>query len=273
MVNLKAISLRLRSVTSTSKITKAMKMVAASKLRRAEVAMKEVIPFSQASHALLDPFVGFGEGDVVGSNVLLPISSDKGLCGGVNSKIVKEVKRRLDEPDRSPVELLIVGSKARDGLTRTHGKYISESYDETYQFPTVSFTLASFVAEQMLERPADTYTIVYNKFHSVINQEVTPLTFKSPSLLEESGVMDEYEFEGDKEVILGNLYQWNLACSLYGCMLQNVTSEQASRMQAMDSASNNAKEMIGKLSIIYNRGRQAKITTELTEIVAGAESV
>ena len=102
---------------------------------------------------------------------------------------------------------------------------------------------------------------------------MTPLTFKSPDLLAESGVMDEYEFEGDKEVILSNLYQYNLACSLYGCLLQNITSEQASRMSAMDSASNNAKEMIGKLTIIYNRGRQAKITTELTEIVAGAESV
>lgn len=273
MVNLKAVALRLKAVTNTSKITKAMKMVAASKLRRAQTAMEEAMPFAEANHALMDPFVGFGEGDEEGSNVLLPISSDKGLCGGINSKVVKAVKLRLDEPDRSPIHLIILGSKARDGLNRTHGKQISLSFDETYQFPTVSFALASYVAESMLENTADSYTILYNKFKSVINQEVTPLTFKSPDLLAESGVMDEYEFEGDKEVILSNLYQYNLACSLYGCLLQNITSEQASRMSAMDSASNNAKEMIGKLTIIYNRGRQAKITTELTEIVAGAESV
>ena len=105
MVNLKAVALRLKAVTNTSKITKAMKMVAASKLRRAQTAMEEAMPFAEANHALMDPFVGFGEGDEEGSNVLLPISSDKGLCGGINSKVVKAVKLRLDEPDRSPIHV------------------------------------------------------------------------------------------------------------------------------------------------------------------------
>eukprot|EP00962_Isochrysis_galbana_P001349 scaffold343_cov120-Isochrysis_galbana.AAC.12 len=99
------------------------------------------------------------------------------------------------------------------------------------------------------------------------------MSFKGPEVLGESGVFDEYEFEGEKEEILADLYQFNLACSVYGCLLENLTSEQASRMTAMDSASNNAKDMISKLQLAYNRLRQAKITTELTEIVAGAESV
>jgi len=249
-----------------------MKMVAASKLRRAQTSMEEAQPFAIANHSLFDPYIGPKEDDKVENRVLIGISSDKGLCGGVNSKIVKDIKRQLAIPENPPTELMIVGSKARDGLMRTHAKAISVGYDMTYQTP-VTFSLAAFLAEQMLANTADTYTILYNKFRSVINQEVTNLTFKSPETLGESGVMDEYEFEGDKEVILANLYQFNLACSLYGCLLHNVTSEQASRMSAMDSASTNAGEMIARLSIIYNRGRQAKITTELTEIVAGAESV
>ena len=321
MVNLKAIQSRLKAVTNTSKITKAMKMVAASKLRRAQTALEEAGQFSTATQGLMEPYLLPKEEDEKAkSNVLLAISSDKGLCGGINSKVVKEVKTTLDNPEqpettvrlpapprptaacrgstaRPPLsltlhpypppapaprgtpqtprvrpQLMLVGSKARDGLTRTHGKHINVSFDETYAGP-VTFSLASFLAEQMLAQPADTYTILYNKFKSVIAQEVTPVTIKGPEALGGSGVMDEYEFEGDKESVVANLYQYNLACLLYGALLENVTSEQASRMSAMDSASNNASEMIGKLTIIYNRGRQAKITTELTEIVAGAESV
>merc|ERR1712151_340184 len=167
---------------------------------------------------------------------------------------------------------MIVGGKARDGLVRTHGKAISACYDEVYK-GAVTFSLASFLTEQMLATPANDYSILYNKFQSVISFEVEKLSFKGPEALGESGALDEYEFEGDKTDILANLYQFNLACSVYGCLLENVTSEQASRMSAMDSASNNAKDMINKLALQYNRLRQAKITTELTEIVAGAESV
>jgi len=177
----------------------------------------------------------------------------------------------VDEGSHTP-ELLIVGSKARDGLQRTHGKYIATSFDETYSMP-VTFSLASFLAEQMLARPVDQFTILYNKFVSVITFDVAPLVLKGPAVLGGSGIMDEYEFEGEKEDILANLYQFNLATQIYSCLLENVTSEQASKMTAMDSATNNATEMISKLTIVYNRRRQAKVTTELTEIVAGAESV
>jgi len=274
MPSVKDLGKRLKSVTSTSKITKAMKMVAASKLRQAETTMNAARPFALSVQDLMLPHIGM-KGDDKPENVLtLAISSDKDLCGGINSRVVKESKlsmAALQEQGASP-ELLVLGSKARDGLIRTHSKYFKNTYDEAYKGP-ITFSLASFLAEQMLASSAGSYTILYNKFKSVIAFDVTAMSFKGPEVLGESGVFDEYEFEGEKEEILADLYQFNLACSVYGCLLENLTSEQASRMTAMDSASNNAKDMISKLQLAYNRLRQAKITTELTEIVAGAESV
>ena len=167
---------------------------------------------------------------------------------------------------------MICGSKVRDGLVRTHSEKFSTTIDEAYN-AGITFSLASFVAEQMLATPADEYTILYNKFMSVIAFDVTPYTMKGPEVLGQSGVFDEFEFEGEKEDILANMYQFNLATQVYSALLNNVTSELASKMTAMDSATTNATEMINKLTIIYNRKRQAKVTTELTEIVAGAESV
>jgi len=273
MPSVKDLAKRLKGVTSTAKITKAMKMVAASKLRSAENTMNAARPFASSVQELMMPYLTpKAEEDKPASSVVLAISSDKGLCGGINARVVKQTKLAIEDTADTDMKLLIVGSKARDGLIRTHGKAISESYDETYKGP-VTFSLASFLAEQMLATPAETYSVIFNKFQSVIAFDVTTTTLKGPEVLGESGMFDEYEFEGDKEVVLANLYQFNLACSLYGCLLENVTSEQASRMTAMDSASNNAKDMIGKLQLSYNRLRQAKITTELTEIVAGAESV
>lgn len=273
-MSLKQLAMRIKSTTSTAKITKAMKMVAAAKLKGAERMMLAARPFATSIGSLMEPHLSPSEEDEKPeSSVLLAISSDKGLCGGINSRVVKEVKQQLaDAGEDALPTLLIVGSKARDGLNRTHGKYIDTSFDETYSMP-VTFSLASFLAEQMLAKPVDQYTLLYNKFVSVIAFDVAPKTLKGPSVLGESGVFDEYEFEGDKEDVLANLYQFNLATQLYSSLLENVTSEQASKMTAMDSATTNANEMIDKLTIVYNRQRQAKVTTELTEIVAGAESV
>ena len=167
---------------------------------------------------------------------------------------------------------MLFGSKARDGMQRTHGNHIDKSYDEMYNLP-IGFSLSSFLATEMLASEADQYSIVSHKFRSIMTQEVVTTTVKGPEVLGGSGVLDEYEFEGDKEDVLANLYQFNVAVGLYGALMENYASEQASRMSAMDSATNNANEMVSKLYIVYNRSRQAKITTELTEIVAGAESV
>lgn len=271
-MSLKQLQMRIRSTTSTAKITKAMKMVAAAKLKGAERLMLQARPFASSLKSLMDPVLSpKDEDEKPESSLVLAITSDKGLCGGINSRVVKEVKLLIGSGE-DPPDLMVVGSKGRDGLQRTHGKYLSMTFDETYTGP-VTFSLASFLAEQLLSKPADEYTLLYNKFVSVITFDVAPLTLKGPAVLGESGVLDEYEFEGDKEDVLANLYQFNLATQIYSCLLENVTSEQASKMTAMDSATTNANEMISKLTIVYNRRRQAKVTTELTEIVAGAESV
>lgn len=276
-MSLKQLSMRIRSTTSTAKITKAMKMVAAAKLKTAERMMLAARPFAQSTRTLMDSILTPSDEDETKPESLLTlaVSSDKGLCGGINSRVVKEVKLQIDAAERDGTavpEVMIIGGKVRDGLTRTHAKYITQSMDEAYG-GAVTFTLASFLAEQMLAKPVDQYTLLCNRFKSVIAQEVEALHLKGPSVLGGSGVLDEYEFEGEKENILANMYQFHLAVQIYSGLLENVTSEQASKMTAMESATTNAEDMISKLTIIYNRRRQAKVTTELTEIVAGAESV
>jgi len=273
MPSIKAIGIRMKAVLSTAKITKAMKMVAASKLKGAERRMLLSRPFAASVNKIMSPTLTPAEDDAPPtSSMMMAISSDKGLCGGINSRVVKEMKIQLEAAGDNQPTVMVIGNKAVSGLVRTHSESINTTIDETYNIP-VTFSTASFIAEQMLAVPVDQYDILYNKFFSVIRFEVSPTALKGPECLGGSGVMDEYEFEGDKEVVLADLYQFNLACTVYTCLLENSTSEQASRMTAMDSATTNANEAGSKLTIQYNRLRQAKITTELTEIVAGAESV
>jgi ATP synthase F1 gamma subunit len=277
-MSLKQLAMRIRSTTSTAKITKAMKMVAAAKLKTAERNLIAAQSFTKSFSPLFDPVLTpdpeAADYEAPESVLALALSSDKGLCGGINSRVVKEMKITIDAAEAAgttPPKIMICGGKVRDGLQRTHAKSIATTIDEAYGKP-VNFALAAFVTEQMLAESGD-YTITANKFKSVITQEVETQAYKGPEALGASGVMDEYEFEGEKEDILANLYQFHLATQVFEALLNNTTSELASKMTAMDSATTNAEEMIGKLTIIYNRKRQAKVTTELTEIVAGAESV
>lgn len=276
-MSLKQLAMRIRSTTSTAKITKAMKMVAAAKLKTAERNLLAAKSFTSSFSPLFDPVLTpdpeAADYEPPESTLALALSSDKGLCGGINSRVVKAMKITCDSAEASgkaAPKIMIVGGKVRDGLQRTHASHIATSIDEAYAKP-VNFTLAAFVTE-MLASPGD-YTITANTFKSVITQDVETKAIKGPEALAASGVMDDYEFEGEKEDILANLYQFHLATQVYSALLNNSTSELASKMTAMDSATTNAEEMIGKLTIIYNRKRQAKVTTELTEIVAGAESV
>ncbi|KAL1518840.1 hypothetical protein AB1Y20_003117 [Prymnesium parvum] len=275
MPSLQALSQRLKAVTSTARLTKTMKVVASVKLKVAQRKLEEGRPFATSISALMNPILTPGEDFKAETPYLLAITTDKGLCGGINARIAKEVKLTVDAAanKEEPVPTVqIIGSKGVAALQRTHSSRITLSIDETYQGP-ITFSLASFIAEQILATPADVYTILFNKFKSVITFDVTPISIKGPEALAEMGVFDEFEFEGEKESVLADMYQFNLACTIYGCLLENVTCEQASKMSAMESASNNASEMISKLRLTYNRQRQAVITTELTEIVAGAESV
>jgi F-type H+-transporting ATPase subunit gamma len=273
MPSIKAIGLRMKAVQSTAKITKAMKMVAASKLKGAERMMYAARPFAASINGLMESkLTPTAEDPPPTSPLLLAISSDKGLCGGINSRVTKEVKLAISAAGETAPSVMVIGNKTVAQLVRTHSEYMTTSIDEVYTMP-VTFTLASFIAEQLVASEASQYTILYNKFYSVIKFEVTPKVLKGPESLGNPDVFADFEFEGDEEVVLADLYQFNLACTVYGALLENVTSENASRMTAMDSATTNATEAGSKLQIMYNRLRQAKITTELTEIVAGAESV
>ena len=199
MPSLQALSQRLKSVTSTARLTKTMKVVASVKLKVAQRTMEAARPFGASTSVLADVLTPGEEDEAPESKLIVPITSDRGLCGGVNSFIIKDVKKfHAENPENAST--LIIGSKGVPGLGRTHGELISTSIDETYQQP-VSFSLASFLAEQILASPQQEYTILYNKFRSVINFEPTPIVIKGPEALGASGVLDEVEFEGEKEEV------------------------------------------------------------------------
>lgn len=199
----------------------------------------------------------------------------QGLCGGVNSSVVKATKALIaqskDKGEAS--QLFIVGSKARDALTRDFSQLMVANVDEIYQKP-FSWAQAAVLADEVLAHDFDKLSILYNKFYSVVRFEVTPLHIGVPGLLSSSGKLDEYEVDEEEDAeMLHDLYQFELASRLFNCVLENSTSENASRMTAMDNASKNASDMINKLQVVYNRQRQAVITTELNEIISGAESL
>ena len=203
MPSLQALSQRLKSVTSTARLTKTMKVVASVKLKVAQRTMEAARPFGASTSVLADVLTPGEEDEAPESKLIVPITSDRGLCGGVNSYIIKDVKKfHAENPENAST--LIIGSKGVPGLGRTHGELISTSIDETYQQP-VSFSLASFLAEQILASPQQEYTILYNKFRSVINFEPTPIVIKGPEALGASGVLDEFEFEGEKEEVRDRL--------------------------------------------------------------------
>lgn len=270
--SLKDLSNRLKTVTNMRKITKAMKMVAASKLRGAESRLMVARPFAAGSKRVMaDAATGDSETETEGKHMVVAISSDKGLCGGINSVIVKATKQIMANDEEA--QIFLVGSKARDGLVRQYKKNFSMVMDEVYTKPP-SFSLASLIAEKLLEEDYRSIDILYNKFKSVIVFNIDTVSLPPKSVVTDSSEgLDKFEFEGDRAMVMGDLYEFYVAVQLYHCILENMTSEQASRMTAMDNATNNSGEVINQLQIKYNRGRQAKITSELCEIIAGAEAV
>uniref|UniRef100_A0A7S2ZZ81 ATP synthase subunit gamma, mitochondrial n=1 Tax=Rhodosorus marinus TaxID=101924 RepID=A0A7S2ZZ81_9RHOD len=284
MANLKAVRNRMRSVSSISKITKAMKMVAAAKLRGVQTKQELARPFSKAmadffkhledsTEGAQTPTAASGEPESK-KKLIIPMTSDRGLCGGVNSSVVKEVKA-MYRTETVHGDIMLVGDKGRDALTRVAAKDIVVSFKDAFKTPP-TFTQVCVIAEEILSRPVDTITIVYNQFKSVISQIVKRQVVYGLSFLEENAArFDEYEFETDLDgaAAFRDLYEFQLATQLYSAMLENSTSEQAARMSAMDNATNNAKDMLGRLTLTYNRQRQAVITSELIEIISGAEAL
>jgi F-type H+-transporting ATPase subunit gamma len=296
MPSLKDLRIRIRSVQSTQKITAAMKVVAASRLRRAQQQAEAARPYAQRMERVLGSLaarmaaqpgappllVGSGKDD---THLIVVATSDRGLAGGFNASILREARRRIRELETAGkrVMILTVGRKGRDGLRRDYGRLIHDSLTEVGR-RHLSFDEAREIAERVLvlfrSGSFDACTIIFNRFRSAITQIVTARQL-IPFPVEEEGeaatVSPEnagvYEFEPSEEEILGELLPQNLAVQIYTALLENAASEQGARMTAMDNATRNAGEMIGRLTLNYNRTRQAAITKELIEIISGAEAL
>ena len=291
MPSLKSLKMRITSVKSTQKITKAMKMVAAAKLRRAQEAAEAARPYSVrmaavmaslASRVTVGPesprlLAGTGKDQV---HLLVVCSSERGLAGGFNSNIAKLARRTMDEllAQGKTVKLLFVGKKARAPFARTHKDLIVGTVDMTH-IKNVGFADAKSVADEVVARfeagEFDVAHLFFSNFKSALTQEPTRLQI-IPAALPAGGAAGadaSVEYEPDEESILADLLPKNLAVQVFRALLENAASEQGSRMTAMDSATRNAGDMINKLSITYNRTRQAAITKELIEIISGAEAL
>jgi F-type H+-transporting ATPase subunit gamma len=291
MPSLKTFRLRIRSVQSTQKITKAMKMVAAAKLRRAQEAAQAGRPYAQAMDRMLASLAtgmlgkagapkllaGTGSDKV---HLLIVATADRGLCGGFNSSIAREARRaiRTLQAEGKTVKILAVGRKGRDQLRRDYGSLIVDSITDLGK-PRLGFADARKVADRVLQMfeagEFDVATIIYNRFRSAISQILTRQQIIPPAVPEaEAGAgASPYEFEPDEETILTELLPRNLAVQIYRALLENAASEQGARMTAMDNATRNAGDMIKRLTLQMNRSRQASITKELIEIISGAEAI
>lgn len=295
MPNLKDLKNRIASVQSTRKITSAMKMVAASKLRRAQEQAEASGPYAERMGRMLSSLAanvqdsGNGPKLMTGTgadqvHLLVVISSDRGLCGAFNGSIVREAKRQISrlQGEGKTVKLLTVGRKARDQLKREYASLIVESYEDVGR-RRLGFSDADMVATKVLSMfdagEFDVCSVIFNKFKSAISQVVTVqqlIPFAVPTEAAEAAGAEAkamYEFEPDEEQILAELLPRNLSIQIYRALLESAASEQGARMTAMDNATRNAGDMINKLTITYNRTRQAYITKELIEIISGAEAL
>jgi F-type H+-transporting ATPase subunit gamma len=297
MPSLKDLKNRIASVKSTQKITAAMKMVAASKLRRAQEQAEAGRPYAERMGRMLESLAanvssngqgpklmtGTGKQDV---QLLIVISSDRGLCGGFNGTIVREARRQIArlEGEGKTVKVMTVGRKARDQIRRTHPKSVFHSYEDIGR-KRLSFSEADTITTKVLELyeagEFDVASVIYNKFKSAMTQIVTvqqvvpfAVSGGEAAVADTGGELKAmYEFEPDEEQILADLLPKNLSIQVYRALLESAASEQGARMTAMDSATRNAGDMINKLTLTYNRTRQAVITKELIEIISGAEAI
>ena len=291
MASLDDLKKRIASVKSTQKITKAMKMVAAAKLRRAQDSAEKGRPYSEKmNNVILNLSNGISDKENAprllsgtGSDKIhlcVVMTSDRGLCGGFNTNIIKKAKAYFSKISEEGKELKIitVGSKGNDQLKRAFGDKIIENISFKNS-KNVNYFDADKVGKMIIEKfekeEFDVCTIFYNQFKNVITQipqaqQIIPLeSDKKEDELDGSS----YEFEPDEDEILSNLLPKNISTQIFKAMLENSASEQGSRMSAMDNATRNAGEMVDKLTIEYNRSRQAAITKELIEIISGAESL
>jgi F-type H+-transporting ATPase subunit gamma len=293
MPSLKDLRIRINSVKSTQKITSAMKMVAAAKLRRAQERAEAARPYAERMERVLKSLAGSMAGQegapalLAGTgrdavHLVVVMTSDRGLCGGFNSTIARGARRLIRDlrAGGKQVKILCVGRKGRDQLRRDFGTLIIGTIEEIAK-PRLTYEAADRVARRiatMFEAGEfDVCTIIYNRFKSAMTQIVTTLQlipFTADDTPQETGSSSaSYEYEPDEATILAELLPNNLSVQIYKALLENGASEEGARMTAMDSATRNAGEMIDRLTLTYNRTRQAQITKELIEIISGAEAV
>ena len=289
MPSLKDLKNRINSVKSTRKITSAMKMVAAAKLRRAQEAAEAARPFAERMENVLGNLskaakgsptapkllAGTGEDQV---HMLIVATSERGLCGGFNSQIVRKVRQDIAklQQDGKTIKILTVGKKGREQLKRDYEELLVDHIDLS-AVKKLGYENAAEIAADILRRfdggEFDIATLYFNEFQSVLTQVPTGLQLIPAEFEDDGSDGTNYEYEPDEEEILADLLPRNIATQVFRGLLENAASEQGARMTAMDNATRNAGDMIDKLTIQFNRSRQAAITGELIEIISGAEAL
>ena len=289
MASLKDMRVRIAATKATQKITKAMQMVSASKLRRAQAAAEAARPYAERMSKVLSSIAAAVAGSDSAPRLLAGTGSDKvhllvvctaerGLCGPFNSSIVRLARDRANAliADGKEVKILCVGRKGHEQLRRLFAKQIIETI-ELRGVRTIGFEQADMIAQKILalfEQGAfDVATLFFSRFKSVIVQIPTAQQIIPPVFEEDEGAAATYEYEPEEEEILAELLPRNLSVQVFRALLENAASEQGARMSAMDNATRNAGEMIRKQTLTYNRTRQAMITKELIEIISGAEAL
>ena len=291
MPSLKDLKNRIESVKNTRKITKAMQMVAAAKLRRAQEAAEAGRPYAERFNAVLGslaasvgvsdsaPMLLRGTGSDQ-THLLVVMTAERGLCGGFNSNIAKLAKQHAADLVASgkTVKIITVGKKGRDSMKRDLGDHYIEHVDQS-EVKRIGYSNAQDIAKGVLSRfeagEFDVATIFYARFINVVSQvptaqQIIPASFEAT---EGDAAATLYDYEPDEEAILADLLPRGVATQIFSALLENGASEQGARMSAMDNATRNAGDMIDKLTIEYNRSRQAVITNELIEIISGAEAL
>jgi F-type H+-transporting ATPase subunit gamma len=291
MASLKDMRVRIAATKATQKITKAMQMVAASKLRRAQVSAEAARPYAERMGKVLGSIASAVAGSDSAPKLLAGTGADKvhllvvctaerGLCGPFNSSIVRLAREKANAlvNDGKEVKILCVGRKGYDQLRRLYGKLIIETV-ELRGVRTIGFEQAEMIAKKIIalfdQGAFDVCTLFFSRFKSVIAQiptaqQIIPPVFENEA---ENGTSAAYEYEPEEDEILAELLPRNLSVQVFRALLENAASEQGARMSAMDNATRNAGEMIRKQTLTYNRTRQAMITKELIEIISGAEAL
>ncbi|MDD2501866.1 MAG: ATP synthase F1 subunit gamma [Geobacter sp.] len=286
MASLKSIKKRIVSVKNTRQITKAMKMVSAAKLRRAQENVVAARPYAQKMGEVLQSLAGNLEGDLhpllekrdAKKLLLIVVTSDRGLCGGFNSNLCKAGERYIKEKQAEfeQISIMTVGRKGYEFLKNRHTVYKNFSNILSKPNYQTAAMLAQDVIDGYLSEEYDQVVMLFNSFRTVMTQDITfqqllPIEPEEKATVDEAGV--EYIYEPSVGDLLTEILPKNIEVQIFKAMLESVAGEHGARMTAMDSASKNASEMIGKLTLQYNRARQAAITTELMEIISGAESI